>query len=430
MSGHLIIDQDQVYYITEDFHKDQNGHITILSGKEKDPQKCMCLVEESVEDFIKEQTQGYLLSLIRDLETEDEKKAYAASQKLEQEIAMLRIDVANTSDPSRYKEKENKLAQLEEDYQTLPWNADKKYHPHIVSVPAHLKDLAKQQVPRWIHSAINAALVYKKGCQYNVHGGKIVPVDYNNTGVWQHNTVLSNGLAQFLQIKEGLKVSPENISTNFISTVGFFQRYANQLYGLTGTPGNEVTQAFFREFYNTDLVIVPPYKQRLIVGNEDSPYACKELTPQLIVDEDTNKWYNAIEASALQHAQQQRAVLIICKYIRQVHALEARLQERYAKDKIFTYTGKKKLEKDKVYPGEIIIATNIAGRGTDLTPSEVVEHHGGLHVCITFLPESCRVELQNAGRTARQGSKGTTQLILHQPEATSIEALRQQRDKQ
>jgi superfamily II DNA/RNA helicase len=60
----------------------------------------------------------------------------------------------------------------------------------------------------------------------------------------------------------------------------------------------------------------------------------------------------------------------------------------------------------------------------------VVDHSGGLHVCITFLPESYRVELQNAGRTARKGGKGTAQLILHQPEAASIEALRQQRDAQ
>ena len=244
--------------------------------------------------------------------------------------------------------------------------------------------------------------MYKKGYQYDVQGGKIVPVDYNNTGVWQHSMIWSNGLAQFLQIKEGLKVSPETISTNFISTVGFFQRYANQLYGLTGTLGNEVTQSFFKEVYNTDLVIVPPYKKRLIVGNADSPYACKELTPQLIADKDINKWYDAIEASDLQHAQQQRAVLIICKYVKQVHALQERLQRNYARDKIFTYTGKKKFAKEKVYPGEIIIATNIAGRGTDLTPSELVEHHGGLHVCITFLPGNYRVELQNAGRTARR----------------------------
>jgi ankyrin repeat protein/preprotein translocase subunit SecA len=426
-NSHFIADRDKVYLIEEDFHKDPNGHITILSGEERDPQRCMQLFEGDVENFIKEMAQYCLDRLLRDL-NEDEQAAYAASKKLEREITILRMSMDSESDPDKHKNKADQLARLESDHQALPWNAEKNKSSRIISVPAHLKGFAKQQVPKWIQSAITA-LIYKKGCHYDVQGGKIVPVDYNNTGVWQHNMVWSNGLAQFLQMKEGLKILPENISTNFISTVGFFQRYANQLYGLTGTLGNEVTQAFFSKVYNTDLVIVPPYKQRLIVGNASSSYACKELTPRLITDQNTDKWYEAIEASALQHAQQQRAVLIICKYIRQAHNLEERLQKHYARDKIFAYTGKGKFVKNKVYPGEIIIATNIAGRGTDLTPSELVEHHGGLHVCITFLPENYRVELQNAGRTARKGSKGTTQLILHQPEATTIEALRQQRDE-
>jgi ankyrin repeat protein/preprotein translocase subunit SecA len=429
-ASHFITDRGKVYLIEEDFYKDPDGHITILSGKERDPQRCIQLFEGDVENFIKEMAQDCLDRLLRDL-NEDEKAAYAASKKLERQITILCMDMDSTSDPDKHKKQADQLAQLEKEHQALPWNTrntEKNKYSRIISVPAHLKGLAKQQVPKWIRSAISA-LVYEKSRHYDVQGGKIVPVDYNNTGVWQHNMVWSNGLAQFLQMKEGLKVSPESISTNFISTVGFFQRYANQLYGLTGTLGNEVTQAFFSKVYNTDLVIVPPYKQRLIVGNESSPYACKELTPRLIADQNTDKWYEAIEASALQHAQQKRAVLIICKYIRQVHNLEERLQRHYARDKIFTYTGKGKFAKNKVYPGEIIIATNIAGRGTDLTPSELVEHHGGLHVCITFLPENYRVELQNAGRTARKGSKGTTQLILHQPEATTIEELRQQREE-
>jgi ankyrin repeat protein len=433
---HLIDDKrnNKIYCIEEDFHKDEHGNITILSGEERDPQKCMFLIEGTGEDFIREQAQSYLLLLLRDLETDDEKAAYAANKKLELKIALLHIDLANENDPDQYKAMADRLEQLEEDQKELPWNADKQKYPPIVIVPMHLKEFAKQQVPRWIKSAM-MALVYKKGCQYVVRNGGIVPVDYDSTGVLQHNMVLSNGLMQFLQMKEGLKVSPESISTNFISTVCFFKRYArkecseNHIYGLTGTLGNEVTKEFFKKVYNTDLVIVPPYKQRFIAGNEGALYACKELTPKIIVGNDINKWHAAIEASALQHAQQNRAVLIICRFIRQAHDLEERLSQHYSRSKIFSYTGKNRFTKEKVYPGEIVIATNIAGRGTDLTPDDVVEQHGGLHVCITFLPQSYRVELQNAGRTARKGNKGTAQLILHQPEAITIEELRQQRDK-
>ena len=461
IASHFITDKGQVYYILPEFHKDKAGKITILSGDERDLTKCMipvqCLNPEGdVEAFIQAQTASYLAKLTRaprdqfpkeyvdtnKMEAEErakvqalleklpkEKAAYEQNLKLEKEMAALSTALAATKDADEHKDTADELKELEEEHQQLPWNVYKQYYPPIVPVPAHLKDFVQEQIPRWIQSAINAALVYKRGYHYQVKGGKIVPVDYNNTGVWQQNMVWSNGLAQFLQIKEGLKVLPENISTNFISTVGFFKRYRDQLYGLTGTLGNDATRNFFKQVYGTDLVIVPPYKQRLIHGNEGSPYNCKEITPLLIKDKDLGKWYDAIEASALEHAQQQRAVLIICKYIRQVHTLETRLKARYPKDKIITYTGKRRLEKDIVYPGEIIIATNIAGRGTDLTPSEMVEHNGGLHVCITFLPESYRVELQNAGRTARKGGKGTAQLILHTPTATSIEALRTERDK-
>ena len=428
-SSRLMTDHGKVYCITEDFYKDEHGNITILSGEERDPKKCMIPIEESVEEFIRARAQYYLELLLRDLETDDEKAAYADHKRLERKIALQRLDVANAKEPDNYKAEADTLKKLEEEQAALPWNADRKKYPPIIVVPAHLKAFAKRQVPKWIRSAIMAALGYKQDHQFSVKDGDIAPVDYTNTGVLQQNMVWSNGLAQFLQMKHGLKVKPESISTNFISTAGFFQRYARQLYGLTGTLGNETTRAFFRQVYHTDLVVVPPYKQRLIVGNEESRYACKELTPQIIVDKDTNKWYDAIEASVLQHAQQQRAVLVICKYIRQVHDLRERLQQRYTRDKIFTYTGKEQFTKDRVYPGEIVIATNIAGRGTDLTPDAVVEHHGGLHVCITFLPNSYRVELQNAGRTARKGGKGTAQLILHQTEPVTIEALRQQRDE-
>ncbi len=74
--------------------------------------------------------------------------------------------------------------------------------------------------------------------------------------------------------------------------------------------------------------------------------------------------------------------------------------------------------------GEIILATNIAGRGTDLKTSQEVEDKGGMYVAITFLPETNRVELQNVGRTARSGKKGMAQLILSNPDGSSLEDLK------
>ena len=87
-------------------------------------------------------------------------------------------------------------------------------------------------------------------------------------------------------------------------------------------------------------------------------------------------------------------------------------RSEYPKQSIFTYTGEEKFSKHDINAGEIIIATNIAGRGTDITTSDKEEQHGGLHIIMTFLPITQRVELQNAGRTGRQGKKGTARIIL------------------
>ena len=69
-------------------------------------------------------------------------------------------------------------------------------------------------------------------------------------------------------------------------------------------------------------------------------------------------------------------------------------------------------EVEKINPGEIIIATNLAGRGTDIK-TDGIEKNGGMHVIVTFMPSNQRVEQQAFGRTARQGKRGTGQMILN-----------------
>ncbi|MCU0318325.1 MAG: hypothetical protein MUC61_03265 [Amoebophilaceae bacterium] len=404
----------QCYFIKAEKFKDVTDGVILPEGQTLD--SCSELIEDQVA-FLRKYTTAHLETILRKLTPEDLKKlsAYRA-----QELLIEQLRERDIHDEARQKsEIETALQILKQE----PWSQEEAY----LELPAHLQDFARTQIPNWVESAICALLFYKKDQHYYVNGGKIVPIDYSNTGVLQHNTVWNNGLAQFLQIKEGLKVIPEDVSTNFISKPGYFKRYEGRLYGLTGTLGNATTRSFLTAMYGVDTVIIPPYKQREILGNGASCYLCKELSPRLTTT--IQAWHDAIIESVLRPARNGQAVLVICNYMSQVHHLKEQLAAKYDANKLFAYTGEVDFTKHQVDTGEIILATNIAGRGTDLTTSGAVEDHGGLHVCITFLPASYRVELQNAGRTARQGKKGSAQLILRTSDGETLPDLRAQRDE-
>ncbi len=95
-----------------------------------------------------------------------------------------------------------------------------------------------------------------------VKDGTIVPIDYKNTGCLQDNVHWENGLHQFLQIKHGLRVSTEGMTSNFISNLGHFDKY-EYIFGLTGTLGSQQSKSFLKQTYKIDLMMeVPPFKKR------------------------------------------------------------------------------------------------------------------------------------------------------------------------
>jgi hypothetical protein len=228
-------------------------------------------------------------------------------------------------------------------------------------------------------------------------------VDANNTGVVQTNMHWSNGLHQFLQLKHGCKITAESLTTNFISNVSYFKRYGSNIYGLTGTLGSSHAKELLNDIYEVDSVIIPPFRKKQF----------KELIP--IINETKDEWFKAIVESSLNKLKIQRGVLIITKYINEVDELNRLLVDEYKYDKskikLYKTDNDSKVIEDEINPGEIIIATNIAGRGTDIK-ADKIEIHGGLHVCVTFLPINERVEHQNFGRTSRTGNKGTGQFII------------------
>jgi preprotein translocase subunit SecA len=270
-------------------------------------------------------------------------------------------------------------------------------------MPANLKIYAEKQLDNWIEMSILATQQHEK-VDYIIKDGEIKPIDKNNTGIVQTNMSWQNGLHQFLQIKHGLRISPESFTTCFVSNVSYFKRYGNNIYGMTGTLGSAESKKLLSEVYNVSCASVPTYRQKQFI----------ELTP--IIAHEESHWINEIVASTRNALDQNRAVLIICRSMEDVDSIEHCLQALGSIDssKIQKYsdnTSDKGIDGEKITSGRVIIATNLAGRGTDINADEI-EPYGGLHVCLTFLPSNLRVEEQALGRTARQGKKGTGQLII------------------
>ncbi|UJR34812.1 hypothetical protein I4U23_027593 [Adineta vaga] len=298
-------------------------------------------------------------------------------------------------------------------------NIPEKY-PEI-KIPEHLRKLILEcQLTKWIDSAIHAKYRCHNQQHYLLRNGKIVPVDASNTGIIQANMHWSNGLHQFLQMKHGAKICAESFTTNFISNVTYFRRYGSNLFGLTGTLGSQAAQKLLSEIYKVDNVIIPPFRKKQY----------QELTP--IIVNNVDDWYENIIESSMNKLKNGRGVLIITKYIQEVDEIKNRLiKANYDQSKIKTYrTGdESKILEEELTSGEIIIATNIAGRGTDIR-ADKIEKYGGLHVLVTFLPPNQRVEQQNVGRTSRTGNKGTGQFILLQQDENNYLNLKTIRDEQ
>ena len=292
-------------------------------------------------------------------------------------------------------------------------------------IPHHLKSYVQQQLPVWVKSAINAKYAYAVKKQYDVIDGKIAPIDYQNTGVIQRNMVYGRGLAPALALKENLTLSPKQLATNYLSNIGLFRRYKKNIYGLSGTLGGEITRSFLGKTYQVNTLTIPPHQACKIKQPLLSPFLCKELQP--IACHSPESWQQAICDDIQQHVRLGRAVLTILPYIKDVNTIQACLQ-RLGTTNVYTYTGEHPLQKETTTTGDVILATNIAGRGTDLKTTPELESNGGLHVIMTSLGGNPRIPLQNAGRTARGGKKGTCLFIVHDPQKIGFDRLLQQRE--
>ena len=285
-----------------------------------------------------------------------------------------------------------------------------------IYLPEHLQNFITIRLKKWCEAAYDAFYVYKENKEYIIteddrFGFKTIkPVDFSNTGVIKENSVWT-GLHQFLQIKEGLNLTEENLNSCYMSNFTFFKKYIsnneNNIYGLTGTLGSPKTQEAMSLLYNLKLYFIPTFKKSKL----------KIENPIIIKDKDEYKEKLIDKIKEIVFVQN-RSVLVIFKYIKKVLKMyNLLIQKGISAENIIIYCRNDNNESDflnKELPKNLIIlSTNLSGRGTDIKISKELEENNGLHVILTFFPFSERIERQAFGRAGRKGERGSGQLFLN-----------------
>lgn len=277
----------------------------------------------------------------------------------------------------------------------------------VQALRKYLKDLAKKipdhKLEDWIESCRDAKHRFQENKQYIVKEGKIVIVDYQHTGSLMQGRTWHDGLHQFIGLKHNLDIEPENGTSGQMTHHQFFNLY-EELYGLTGTLGDEIDLKELVELYNISYYFSPTYHK-----------SQRKCDGHLLLNGRAAR-NEAIVKDVMEKTSNGRPVLIICETIAESEEIQKLLSDKC--NKLQIYNGKQEDGTVELMltlagtAGTCTIATNTAGRGADISITKESESKGGLHAIITFPTINSRVETQGFGRPARQGKPGTFRYIL------------------
>ena len=251
-----------------------------------------------------------------------------------------------------------------------------------------------------LEQAIKAEIVFKRDKDYVVtNSGEVIIVD-EHTGRLMQGRRYNEGLHQAIEAKEGVVVKQESMTLATISFQNFFRLY-KKLSGMTGTAFTEAEE--FQQIYALDVIQIPPNKPITRVDKDDLIYKTKAGKLKAIAEE-IQKYHEKgqpvlVGSGSIANNEE------IARYLDQFglpyEILNAKNNEREAA--IIAKAGQK---------GAITLATNMAGRGTDIKLGEGVVELGGLVVIGSERHDSRRVDNQLRGRGGRQGDPGTTQFFV------------------
>lgn len=262
--------------------------------------------------------------------------------------------------------------------------------------------LTDAQLDGWIQ-AVYLALNRKRDRDYIVRQQKVLIIDLD-TGRIQESSRWSRGIHEMVEVKESVPVRVESGVIGSVAHPSFFDGYSTVL-GITGTAGEPEEREEIMRMYGVDSFDVPPHRPCL-----------RQRLPSLIFSSKAQK-NKCIVESALEK-KRTTSVLILVPSIKESNEISS-LIKKIAGDSVCCLVLNETQRENEDFillkasqMGTVLVATNTAGRGTDIRLSKEVIENGGLHVIYGAFPPNLRVECQGLGRSARQGQPGSNQIFI------------------
>lgn len=263
----------------------------------------------------------------------------------------------------------------------------------------NLYDLEHQTLYHYVIQSVRARVIFQKDVDYIIKEDKIELVDLF-TGRIMEGRTLSDGLHQAIEAKEHVTITEENKAQAQITIQNYFRMYP-VLCGMTGTAKTQEKE--FREVYGMDVVQIPTNRPIARIDQPDFVY------------ETVDQKYKAVAREVAKRNETGQPVLVgttsilqsekVCQYLDELNLKYNLLNAKSVEQEIY-------LISQAGQHGQITVATNMAGRGTDIQLGENVENLGGLFVLGTEKHESRRIDNQLRGRSGRQGDVGESRFFL------------------
>ena len=263
----------------------------------------------------------------------------------------------------------------------------------------NLYDQRNLELTHQLNAALKAWHLFHNEQQYIVKDGEVVIVD-EFTGRLMYGRRYSDGIHQAIEAKEKLSVRSEDQTLATITFQNYFRLYA-KLGGMTGTAKTEERE--FRDIYGLDVVTIPTNRSIARADKGDIVYKSENAKFEAVVDE------------IVAEHEKGRPVLVGTRSIEKSERLATLLRRRGVTCEVLNakyHEREAEIIKDAGVAGNVVIATNMAGRGVDIKLGEGVADLGGLHIIGTERHESRRIDNQLRGRAGRQGDPGSTRFYV------------------